>query len=138
MEEVKDKMGIELNTSNVQNRAPEAEHNDRTLKEAFGMALHCMPHERMPKTVITNLIRSCTEWLNWFPAEHGISKCCSPLTTVTGRMSDFKKHCKCEFGTCAQASNQNAPVNGVQECAIDGIHSRPANDAQGGHNVHDT
>ena len=135
MNEVKDELGIKLNTSNAQDHAPQAERNNGTLKEAFGTALHRMPHKRTPKTMIVKLIRLCAKRLNWFPAEHGTSKCCSPMTVVTGKTLDYEKHCRYEFGTCVQASTQNAPVNSVKERTIDGIYLGPSDNVQGGHCV---
>ena len=128
-------MGIKLNALNVQDHAPVAECNDGMLKEAFGMALHRMPFKRTPKIVMTKSIRPCGKWLNWFLAKHGMSECCSPMTTVTGKTLDHEKHCRHEFGACAQAGTQNAPTNSVKERTTDGICLGPSDNIQGGHDT---
>ena len=106
---------IKVNYTAAQEHVPRAEHNNRTIKEAFRTAYHRTGYTTIPKLMIEELAVISTNRLNMFPAKHGISSYYSPATIVTGKVLDYNKHCKYEFGEYVQVHNQNNPTNEMME-----------------------
>ena len=79
----------------------------------------------MQELVISHVIM-----LNWYPVKNGVSKHCSPMTIVTGRKLDCKKHCMTEFGAHVQANNENKTTNDLTERCPDAIYLRPNTEAE--------
>ena len=72
--------------------------------------------------MIKHLAIISTDRLNWFPAKHGISKIYSPMTIITGKRLECKKHCVHKFGTYMLAHNENMPMNMMTKRDIDAIY----------------
>ena len=85
MDDVKNKLNIELNYANAGDHVPEAECNNRTIKERFRAAYHRLPYKAMTRIMIRYLAMDCTNKLNLFPAKGGISEYYSPRTILNQR-----------------------------------------------------
>ena len=94
------------------------------------MGFHRTPHECVPGAMIGEPVMSRTIVLNWHPAKNGTSKHHSPMTAVTGKKLDFKKHCMVEFGACVQAHNKHDPTDDAVEQASDAMCLQPSSCAQ--------
>ena len=102
------------------------------------MSFHQTPHKATPGAMIGDLVILRTIMLNWHPAKNGTSKHCGPMTAVTRKKLDFKKHCTVEFGLhvqAVQAHNKHDPTNDTIEWALDRTHPQPNANKQGGHLV---
>ena len=83
--------------------------------------------------MIEELAVLSTDRPNWVPAKHGVSKYYSPATIVTGKLLEYEKHCKYEFGTYIQDHTQNNLMNVMEERAIDCVYLHRNENDQGGH-----
>ena len=80
------------------------------------------------------LVRSTTDQLNFFPADHGVSKHYSPWQLMGNPQLDYKCHFKACFGDYVQANNENVPSNDMRPRTLDCIYLYPnVSDPQGGH-----
>jgi hypothetical protein len=89
----------------------------------------------IPKTMLKYLAMISTAQLNYFPAKGGISPYFSSHAILTGKTSDYEKHCKIPFGAYVQANNE--PTNTIAPRTIDCIYLRPVANIQGGHELMD-
>ena len=135
MDDVEDGLGVKMNYTNAQDHVPAAERNNRTIKEAMRTVIHRIPYKRIPPIMIKHLAIISTDRLNWFPAKYGISKTYSPMTIITGKTLEYKKHCVHEFGAYVQAHTENVKTSSMTERGIDAIYLRPNENRQGGHYV---
>ena len=55
MDEVKDEMNITMNYTNAQDHVPEAERNNRTIKERMRVQYHQLPYQNIPKVMIRHM-----------------------------------------------------------------------------------
>ena len=133
MDKVKDELEVEMNYTNAQDHVPEAERNNRTIKERVRTAHHRLPYKVIPKIMIRYLVMESTRKLNLFPVKGGVSTYYSPQTIMTNRAVDYEKECTAEFGAYVQASNETTPTNDNVARTIDGIYLRPTRNQQGGH-----
>ena len=115
MDEVKDKMSINMNCANGNDHKPTAERNNRVIEENFRACLHGTNCEVTPRIVIQELHETVTARMNVFPAKNGMSLCPSPETIMTQKRLDCDKHCQHEFGSHAQACHQHQKTNSVKE-----------------------
>jgi hypothetical protein len=83
MEKVKDDLGVRMNFTNALDHVPEAERNNRTIKERVWAAYHRLPYKALPRTLIQYLVTTQASQLNLFPAKGGISLYYSPRTLYT-------------------------------------------------------
>ena len=134
-EKIEDELGIEMNYANPQDHVPQAERNNRTIKECVRTGIQRTPYATIPKVMIQALVETSASKLNMFPAKHGMSQYYSPEAIVTQRGLDYDKHCKCIFGEYVIATHQNNPTNVMRERGIDAIYLRPNDNRQGGHIV---
>ena len=79
---IKDELGIHMEYSGPQAHVPEAERNNRTLKERIRATYHRLPYKAIPKTIMKTLVTESAQKMNYFPAKHGISKYFSPRMIV--------------------------------------------------------
>jgi hypothetical protein len=56
MEKVKDDLGVRMNFPNALDHVPEAERNNRTIKERVRAAKHRLPYKALPRTLIWYLV----------------------------------------------------------------------------------
>jgi hypothetical protein len=59
MDKVKDNLNVTMNYTNPQDHQPQAERNNRTIKECFCVALHRTGYKAIPKTMIEDLGTIC-------------------------------------------------------------------------------
>ena len=137
MEVVKEKLNIDINYANAGDHVPEAERNNRTIKERFRAAFHRLPFKAMPRIMIRYLAMDCTSKLNLFPVKGGISDYYSPRTILNHRVVDYTKECLVPFGTFVQANNEKIPSNTNAPRTLDAIYLRPTQNLQHGHELMD-
>jgi hypothetical protein len=73
MDKVKDDLGVCMNLTNALDHVPEAERNNRTIKERVQAAYHRLPYRALPRQLIRYLVQTQASQLNQFPAKGGIS-----------------------------------------------------------------
>jgi hypothetical protein len=137
MDDVKDNLDVEMNYANAFDHVPEAERNNRTIKERVRAAYHRLPYKKLPRVMIRYLAMVQVNQLNYFPVKGGISSYYSPRTILGGTPLDYKKHCTIPFGAYVQANHESTPTNDNAARTIDCIYLRPCNNLQGGHELMD-
>jgi hypothetical protein len=60
--------GIQENYASSQEHVPEAEHNNRVIKEQVHMTYHHLPYDHLPCIMVKVLINDSAMKLNFFPA----------------------------------------------------------------------
>jgi acyl CoA:acetate/3-ketoacid CoA transferase alpha subunit len=69
---------MEMNYTTTGEHIPEAEWNNRTLKERMHATMHRLPFKAMPKEMLRAMARTSCQQLNFFPAKTGVSSHYSP------------------------------------------------------------
>ena len=133
MDKVKDDLDVSMNYTNTDDHVPQAERNNRTLKEGIRTAYHRLPYKAIPRIMIEHLVQITAERLNMFPVKRGVSSHYSPEMILMARKLDYNKHCKYSFGTYVQASHETQFTNSNIARTLDAIYLRPNSNAQGGH-----
>jgi hypothetical protein len=128
-----DELDIEINYANPQEHVPEAERNNRVLKERVRAVYHRIPYDRLPRVLVIMMVTETARKLNFFPAKYGVSKYYSPRMIMHQQNLDYDKHCKFSFGTYVQAHDEPQPSNTQQARTLDCIYLRPTANTQGGH-----
>ena len=67
MDQVRDDLDVVMNYTNASDHVPEAERNNRTIKERIRAAYHRLPYKAIPCVMICYLAMVCTTKLNFFP-----------------------------------------------------------------------
>ena len=138
MDQVSDDLDVKMNYTNAGDHVPEAERNNRTLKERIRATYHRLPYKAIPRLMIRYLAMVCTSQLNLFPAKGGVSSYYSPRMIVSQTNLDYNKHCRIPFGAYVLANHESNPTNTVATRALDVIYLRPNNaNEQGGHELMD-
>jgi hypothetical protein len=137
MEKVKDDLGVSINFTNALDHVPEAERNNRTIKERVRAAYHRLPYKALPRTLIWYLVTTQASQLNLFTAKGGISPYYSPRTILGLPVLDSDKHCTVPFGAYIQANHETNQTNSNAARTIDAIYLCPAINMQGGHELYD-
>ena len=127
--------GIQVNYASPQEHVPEAERNNRVVKERVRATYHHLPYERLPRIMIKVLVDDSAKKLNFFPAKNGISPYYSPRMILHQRNLDYDKHCQYSFGTYVQAHDEPDPSNTNAPRTLDGIYLCYNDNEQGGHDV---
>jgi hypothetical protein len=127
--------GIQVNYASPQEHVPEAEHNNRVIKERIRATYHCLPYDRLPRIMVKVLVNDSAKKLNFFPAKNGISQYYSPRMILHQRNLDYNKHCQYAFGTYVQAHDEPNPSNTNAPCTLDCIYLRYNDNQQGGHDL---
>ena len=96
--DIQDDLGITLNSASAQEHVPEAERNNRTIKERFRAMYHRLPYTNLPKVMIKYGAMEAAAKLNYFPTIGNISSYYSPRVIMTQQPLDFNKHCSIPFG----------------------------------------
>ena len=78
MEQVDDDLDVTMNFTNAQDHVPEAERNNRTIKERIRAAYHRLPYKAIPRIMIRYLAMNQANQLNLFPVKGGVSSYYSP------------------------------------------------------------
>src|SRR5512137_1309271 len=100
-----------MNYASSGEHVPEAERNNRSIKDRVRTTYHQLPYKRVPKTMIKYLVLHATKMLNILPAKGGISSYLSPYTLVTHRVVDYDRELATSFGAYVQANQDNTPTN---------------------------
>ena len=137
MNPVQDGMDIQMNYTNTSDHVPEAERNNRTIKERVRATFHRLPYKMLPRILIRYLAMTETSKLNYFPVKGGVSKYYSPRMILMGEHLNYTKHFQVPFGAYVQASNEPTPTNSQLPRTLDGIYLRPVTNIQGGHEILD-
>ena len=133
LEPLQDEFRIEMNFANPQEHVPEAERNNRTVKERIRATYHRLPYHTLTKTMVKILVQESAKKLNFFPAKHGVSEFYSPRMILHQRNLNYAKHCKFTFGSFVEASNEPNPTNTNDPHTLDCIYLRYNENDQGGH-----
>ena len=102
-------IGIHLNIAAANEHVPPIERKITVIKEQARAIRHTPPYNRMPKTLVVELIKYVVFRLNPFPIKGGVSDKLSPRTLLTGLQIDFKLHCCLPFGYYVQTHEENYP-----------------------------
>ena len=78
LEPMKDEFRIQFNFANPGDHVPEAERNNREIKERIRATYHRLPFTHLPKQMVIALVQESAKKLNLFPARHGVSQFYSP------------------------------------------------------------
>jgi hypothetical protein len=111
MEDVADDLNVTMNYAATGEHVPEAERNNRTIKDRVRTMYHQLPYKRIPKIMIKRMVLRATKMLNLLPAKGGISSYLSPYTIVTRRVVDYDRELATSFGAYVQANQDNTPTN---------------------------
>jgi hypothetical protein len=130
MDPNKDNLGVDMNYTNAEDHVPEAERNNRTIKERVRALVNGLPFKVMPKAMIRKLATLCVKQLNMFPAKGCSSPYLSPYTIMSGKAVDYEKELKIPFGTSVQAIKDHTPYNTPEPRTIDAICLGPASNKQ--------
>jgi hypothetical protein len=145
MEKVKGDLGVRMNFTNALDHVPEAERNNRTIKERVRAAYHRLPYKAyhrlpykaLPKTLILYLVTTQASQLNLFPAKGGILPYYSPRTIPGLPVLDYEKHYAVPFGAYVQANHETNQTNSNAARTLDTLYLGPAINMQGGHELYD-
>ena len=137
MTNVSDELDVEMNFTNAQDHVPEAERNNRTLKERIRAAFHRLPYKAIPKIMIRYLAMEQANKLNLFPVKGGVSTYYSPRMILNQSSLDYEKHCVVPFGAYVQANHETLTTNSQVQRTLDAIYLRPNTNQQGGHELMD-
>ena len=137
MNRVKDDLGVRMNFTNALDHVPEAERNNRTIKERIRAAFHRLPYKAIPRLMIRYLAMTQAAQLNLFPVKGGISPYYSPRNLLGLPSLDYTRHCTIPFGAFVQANHENKQTNSNAPRTLDAIYLRPAYNMQGGHELMD-
>jgi hypothetical protein len=137
MDKVKDNLRVCMNFTNAPDHVPEAERNNRTIKEQVRAAYHRLPYKALLQQLIRYLVQTQASQLNLLPAKGGISPYCSPRTILGLPTLDYAKHCTVPFGAYVQANHETNQTNLNASRTLDTIYLRPVNSMQGGHELYD-
>ena len=125
-----------FNYSNPQEHVPEAERNNRVIKERIRATYHRLPFKQLTKTMIQELVSQSAAKLNYFPAKHGVSKYYSPRMILHQVNLDYDKHCRYAFGTYVQAHDEPGNTSTNASRSLDCIYlSHNSRNTQGGHRL---
>ena len=72
MDYVADELNVKINYASTGEHVPEAERNNRTIKDQVQTTYHQLPYKRIPKVLIQKLVLRATKMLNLLPAKDGI------------------------------------------------------------------
>jgi hypothetical protein len=78
MDPLANEFQVKMNYANPQEHVPEAERNNRVIKEQVRATYHRLPFSCLPRIMIKILVIDSAKKLNFFPSKHGISKYYSP------------------------------------------------------------
>jgi hypothetical protein len=109
MEKVMDNLDVEMNFTNAQDHVPEAEQNNRTIKERIRAAYHRLPYKAIPRIMIQYLAMNQANQLDLFPVKGGVSSYYSPRMLLNQTSLDFNKHCTVPYGAYVQANHKSTP-----------------------------
>jgi hypothetical protein len=135
MERVKDNLGIRMNFTNALDHVPEAERNNRTIKERVRAAYHRLPYKAIPRVMIRYLVKTQATQMNYFLVKGSISPYYSPQAILGLPTLEYNKHCMVPFGAYVQANHETNQTSSNAPRTLDTIYLKPAMNMQGGHEL---
>jgi len=69
---------VTMNFANPQEHVPEAERNNRVIKERVRATYHRLPYRHLTKTLVKTLVSESAKKINFLPAKHVVSQYYSP------------------------------------------------------------
>jgi hypothetical protein len=110
MDKEKSYTGVCMNFTNALDHVPEAERNNRTIKERVWAAYHRLLYKVLLRQLIRYFVQTQASQLNLFPAKGGISPYYSPRTILGLPTLDCVKHCTVPFGAYVQANHKTNQI----------------------------
>ena len=135
MDPLANEFQVTMNYANPQEHVPEAERNNRVIKERVRATYHRLPYNHLPRLLVKTLVMESAKKLNFFPAKNGVSLYFSPRMILHQRTLDYNKHCKYPTGTYVQAHDKPNPTNTTAPRTLDCIYLHYNNNQQGGHEL---
>ena len=108
-----------LDFSQPQAHVPEAERNNRIIKERIRATYHRLPCKSLPKAILQTLVMESARKVNYFPAKHGISRYYSPRQIMHRTTLDYTKHCQYALGQYVQP--MTSPIQPIPKNPVPGI-----------------
>jgi len=87
MDVVTDQLNIKMNYAKPGDHVPEAERNNRTIKERIRAAFHQLLYKALPKIMIRHLSMESTSKFNLFPAKGGKSNTATTWLNASARVA---------------------------------------------------
>ena len=128
-------MNINMQFCNPDDHVPEAERNNRTIKERYRIMYYCLPFNQLPKSLLIKLIYTVVAQLNYLPAQHCVSIQLSPRTIIHQEHTSYKTHGQFSFGQSIQAYSAKKTMNILAPQPLDCIYIKSASNFQNGHIV---
>jgi hypothetical protein len=94
LEDMKSSWNFRPNYASAQEHVPEAEHNNRVIKERIRAIYHSIPFNNLPRILIKALVIEATRKLNYFAPKGGVSAYYSPCEILHQVKLDYQKHCR--------------------------------------------
>jgi hypothetical protein len=116
---------ITMHYAAAQEHVPEAERNNRVIKEQFRAVYHRLPYTHLPRILVKYLTYESARKPNIFPAPQGFSKYFSPRTIIHQENISYQQHCRTSCGTYVVAHNEPDPTNTNAPHALDCLYLRP-------------
>ena len=135
IEPLADDFNVVMNFANPQEHVPEAERNNRVIKERVRATYHRLPYRHLTKTMVKVLVSESAKKLNFFPAKHGVSKFYSPRMMLHQKNLDYLRHCRYAMGTYVQAHEEPKRSSTNAPRSLDCIYLRYNDNLQGGHDL---
>jgi hypothetical protein len=126
-----------MNFTNAQDHVPEAERNNRTIKERIRAAYHRLLYKAIPRIMINYSAMTQANKLNLSPVNGEVSKYYSPCMILNQTNLDYTKHCVMPFGAYVQANHESTKTSSNVTRTLDSIYLHPAQNQQGGHELID-
>ena len=109
----------------------EVERSNRTVQERARACTHGLPFKRLPKLLITSMVKDVIRCLNMLPSHTGVSDSLSPQTIVTGDAPPDYNKLKLEFGSYVQLFDDVHPTNTLRSRTFGAIALTPTGNSQG-------
>ena len=135
IEPLANEFNVDMNFANAQEHVPEAERNNRVIKDRVRATFHRLPYRRLTRTMVKVLVSDSAKKLNFFPAKHGVSKFYSPRMILHQKNLDFMRHCRYAMGTYVQAHEEPKHSNTNEARSLDCIYLCYKDNLQGGHEL---
>ena len=119
-----DELNCHIDQIPAQAHVPQAERNNRTLKERIRCMYAAMPYNRLCKTLVKYMTFEAASKLNYFPVQGGIPGY-SPRSIMGLPTIDYKKHLKATIGSYVQAHHTPKRSNTNELRTLDCIYLRP-------------
>jgi hypothetical protein len=122
MDKVKDDLDVNMNFTNAQDHVPEAERDNRTIKERIRAVYHRLPYKALPRIMLRYLAVTQANQLNLFPVKGGVSTYYRPCMILNQENLDYAKHCSVPFGAYVQANHETNRTNSNATQMLDAIY----------------